>query len=118
MRGLERGEAPGGADRSGSAGPPTSTAPPGAAGHPGEQGDGGGGLGARVRRGLGLSLANTLLSRVGTFAMGIALARLLAPDEFGAYAAALVVQNLLLAVNDLGAAAAVVRQPGSGRGAV
>ncbi|WP_030104565.1 oligosaccharide flippase family protein, partial [Actinoalloteichus caeruleus] len=103
MRGLERGEVSAESGRDGSPDPPTSSHPSDAARHLGQE-DGGAGLGARVRRGLGLSLANTLLSRVGTFAMGIVLARLLAPDEFGVYAAALVVQHLLLAVNDLGAA--------------
>lgn len=69
-------------------------------------------LGGRFRRGLGLSLLNTMLSRVGTFLLGVLLARLLAPEDFGIYATALVVQHLLLTFNDLGAAAAVVRRAG------
>ncbi|MGO1049238.1 oligosaccharide flippase family protein [Crossiella sp. CA198] len=72
-------------------------------------------LGGRFRRGLGLSLLNTLLSRLGTFLLGVLLARLLAPEEFGLYAAALVVQMLLLTFNDLGAAASVVRHSGDVR---
>lgn len=78
-----------------------------AAGHPE--------LGGRFRRGLGLSLLNTLLSRLGTFLLGVLLARLLAPEDFGLYAAALVVQSLLLTFNDLGAAASVVRHSGDVR---
>ncbi|SDN56667.1 oligosaccharide flippase family protein [Allokutzneria albata] len=73
------------------------------------------GLAGRFRRGLWLSLLNTLLSRVGTFVLGIVLARLLAPEEFGLYATALVVQGLLLAFNDFGAATAVVRRSGDVR---
>ncbi|MFB9909146.1 oligosaccharide flippase family protein [Allokutzneria oryzae] len=73
------------------------------------------GLAGRFKRGLWLSLLNTLLSRLGTFAMGIVLARLLAPEEFGLYATALVVQGLLLTFNDLGAAASVVRRSGDVR---
>lgn len=69
-------------------------------------------LGGRFRRGMRLSLLNTLLSRMGTFLLGILLARLLAPEDFGVYATALVVQYLLLTFNDLGAAAAVVRREG------
>ncbi|WHT21100.1 oligosaccharide flippase family protein [Crossiella sp. CA-258035] len=72
-------------------------------------------LGGRFRRGLGLSLLNTLLSRLGTFLLGVLLARLLAPEDFGLYAAALVVQMLLLTFNDLGAAASVVRHSGDVR---
>ncbi|GAA4018467.1 lipopolysaccharide biosynthesis protein [Allokutzneria multivorans] len=74
-----------------------------------------GGLAGRFRRGLWLSLLNTLLSRIGTFVMGIVLARLLVPEEFGLYATALVVQGLLLAFNDFGAATAVVRRSGDVR---
>ncbi|ASO22912.1 PST family polysaccharide transporter [Actinoalloteichus hoggarensis] len=68
-------------------------------------------LGGRFRRGLRLSLLNTVLSRAGTFLLGMLLARLLVPEQFGVYAAALVVAQLLLTVNDLGAAAALVRRP-------
>ncbi|APU17752.1 MULTISPECIES: oligosaccharide flippase family protein [Actinoalloteichus] len=70
-----------------------------------------GSLGGRFRRGLRLSLLNTVLSRAGTFALGVLLARVFVPEQFGVYAAALVVQQLLLTVNDLGAAAALVRRP-------
>lgn len=68
-------------------------------------------MGGRFRRGLRLSLLNTVLSRAGTFLLGVLLARLFVPEQFGVYAAALVVQQLLLTVNDLGAAAALVRRP-------
>ncbi|MCP3801113.1 oligosaccharide flippase family protein [Allokutzneria sp. A3M-2-11 16] len=72
-------------------------------------------LAGRFKRGLWLSLLNTLLSRLGTFVLGIVLARLLVPEEFGLYATALVVLTLLFTFSDLGAATAVVRRPGDVR---
>lgn len=72
-------------------------------------------LGSRFHRGLSISLLNTLVSRLGVFLLGIALARLLAPDEFGVYAAALVVQSLFQAANEVGSGAAVVRRQGDVR---
>ncbi|GGM50866.1 hypothetical protein GCM10012275_22170 [Longimycelium tulufanense] len=72
-------------------------------------------LSGRFQRGLWLSLLNTLLSRVGTFAMGVLLARLLVPQDFGVYATALVVQTVLLTFNDFGVASAVVRREGEVR---
>lgn len=70
------------------------------------------GLQHRFHRGLVLSLLNTLLSRVGMFTLGLVLARLLAPGEFGVYATALVVQMLLTTANEVGSAAAVMRHDG------
>lgn len=66
----------------------------------------------QVRRGLRLSFANTVLSRLSTFLLGLVLARLLAPADFGVYAIALLVQNLLLTFNDFGTGVAVVRHRG------
>jgi PST family polysaccharide transporter len=69
-------------------------------------------LGQRVSRGLGWSLLGQILSRFGTFASGIVLARLLAPIDFGEVAAALVVVNVVLSVNELGVIPAIVRWKG------
>jgi len=69
-------------------------------------------LTSRFRRGLGLSFVNSVLTRLATFSLGILLARLLAPDEFGLYAVALVVLNLISVFSDLGGGAAVVRHTG------
>lgn len=69
-------------------------------------------LGGRVRRGLGLSLLNTVVSRGAMFALGVVLARILSPEQFGVYATALVVQLLLLHLNEFGVGAALVRRPG------
>ena len=62
-----------------------------------------------VRRALAMSFLNTLVGRVGTFAVGIALARLLSPADFGVYAVALVTLNAMLSFNELGVSLALVR---------
>ena len=69
-------------------------------------------LSGQVRSGLRWSLLNTALGRLGTFASGIALARLLDPKQFGVFAVALLVMTLLLSLNDAGASACVVRWQG------
>jgi PST family polysaccharide transporter len=70
------------------------------------------GLHGRAGRALGWSFANTALSRLSTLAIGIVLARILGPAEFGTYAVALVVLLALLSVNELGVSLAIVRWPG------
>lgn len=69
----------------------------------------------RFRRGLGLSFVNTVVTRLANFSLGILLARLLAPEEFGLYAIALVVLNLLYVFCDFGGAAALIRHSGDVR---
>ena len=69
-------------------------------------------LGRRVSRGLGWSFLGQIVARFGTFASGIILARLLGPIDFGEVAAALVVVNVLLTVNELGVIPAIVRWRG------
>ena len=44
--------------------------------------------------------------------MGIVLARLLVPEDYGVYAVALVALNGLLSMNELGVSLAIVRRPG------
>lgn len=66
-------------------------------------------LSGLVRRGVTWSLLNNLTLRVGTFAVSIALARILAPKDFGVYAIALVVQTILINLAELGLAADLVR---------
>jgi PST family polysaccharide transporter len=69
------------------------------------------GLRGSVRRGLGFSLLNNALSRLGTVVTGIVLARLLVPEDYGVFAVALVVLSALLSINELGVSLAVVRWP-------
>jgi O-antigen/teichoic acid export membrane protein len=65
-----------------------------------------------ARRALWWSVANNIVGRVGTTLMGIVLARLLIPEDYGVYAAALVALNALLSMNELGVSLAIVRRPG------
>ena len=67
------------------------------------------GMGGQVRRGIAWSAMNNLAMRLGTFALGIILARLLSPEEFGVYAVALTVQAVLMTLTDLGLSADIVR---------
>jgi PST family polysaccharide transporter len=62
-----------------------------------------------------MSLLNTVLGRAGTLVVGIALARLLDPADFGVFAVALVALFVVLAVNELGVSLALVRWPGDPR---
>ena len=57
------------------------------------------------------SAANAAGSRLGTMAIGIALARLLGPSAFGTYAVAYVALMAVLSFNELGVSLAIVRWP-------
>ncbi len=65
-----------------------------------------------ARRALWWSVANNVVGRVGTTLIGIVLARILTPEDYGLYAVALVVLNILLSMNELGVSLAIVRRPG------
>ncbi|MEU6414812.1 oligosaccharide flippase family protein [Microbispora sp. NPDC046933] len=64
--------------------------------------------------GLGLrwGLLARVATKVGSFAMSLILARLLAPSDFGVYAVALAAQQFLWHVNDAGIVAAIVQWRG------
>ncbi len=66
---------------------------------------------ARASRALGWSLLNTAVSRLGTLGIGIALARMLGPEEFGTFAVATVALLAVLSFNELGVSLAIVRWP-------
>ena len=66
---------------------------------------------ARAPRALGLSFLNAILGRLGTLGIGIALARVVGPEEFGTYAVALVALMAALSFNELGVSLAIVRWP-------
>ena len=61
------------------------------------------------------SFLNTVVGRVGTVGIGIALARLLGPKQFGTYAVALIALSAVLSFNELGVSLAIVRWPGEPR---
>jgi PST family polysaccharide transporter len=60
---------------------------------------------------LAWSLLNTAVSRVGTLGIGIVLARVLGPKEFGTYAVAYIVMIAVMSFNELGVSLAIVRWP-------
>lgn len=66
-------------------------------------------------RALFWSFTNTAVSRLGTLGIGILLARILGPEEFGTYAVAFVALVAILSFNDLGVSLAIVRWPGDPR---
>jgi O-antigen/teichoic acid export membrane protein len=66
-------------------------------------------LGRQLSRGLAWSSVNSLILRLGTFAVGIVLARILAPEQFGVFAVALTVQAVLMTLADLGMSADLIR---------
>jgi O-antigen/teichoic acid export membrane protein len=68
-------------------------------------------LGRQVRKGLTWSLLNTVVGRIGTVLVGIVLARILTPEDYGVFAVALVALNALLSMNELGVSLALVRWP-------
>lgn len=67
------------------------------------------GLGRLVGRGLAWGGAGALVLRFGNVLVGIVLARLLAPEDFGVFALALAVQGVLVTIVDLGLSADLVR---------
>jgi len=69
-------------------------------------------IGRQAGRGLRWSLSGTLGMKVGSFAMGLVLARLLAPADFGTYAIALAATAVLMHINDVGLIAATVQWRG------
>lgn len=62
-----------------------------------------------LRRGVAWSTLNSIALRGGTFVVGVVLARLLTPEQFGVYAVALTVQAVLMTLADLGLSADLIR---------
>lgn len=66
-------------------------------------------LGTRAARGAAWSGVSSLLLRLGGVVVGIVLARILAPEQFGVFAIALTVQGVLMTLADLGLSADLIR---------
>jgi O-antigen/teichoic acid export membrane protein len=62
-----------------------------------------------IRRGAAWSALDVAVNRTGTFVLGMVIARLLAPRDFGIYAVALVVHTIVISVSDFGLGTALVR---------
>jgi PST family polysaccharide transporter len=67
------------------------------------------GLGRKAATGAAWSGVSTIVLRLGSVLVGIVLARILTPDQFGVYAIALTVQGILMTVADLGLSAELIR---------
>ena len=63
----------------------------------------------RASRAFVWSIGNTVVGRLGTLAIGVALARTLGPSEFGIFAIATVTMLAILSFNELGVSLAVIR---------
>jgi len=70
-------------------------------------------IGRKATRGLKWSVAGTLVNKAGSFALGLILARLLAPADFGVFAVAFATMQLVMVVNDVGLIAATVQWRGA-----
>jgi PST family polysaccharide transporter len=80
-------------------------------------GDGGelidtGELSGAMRHGLKWSFINMAVGRAASILSGIVLARILVPDDYGVFAPALALVNILFGLNDLGLLLALVRWKG------
>jgi O-antigen/teichoic acid export membrane protein len=71
-----------------------------------------GSIGRAARKGLLWSVAGTASTRLGGLALGMVLARLLTPEDFGLYAIALSAMYFVMHVNDVGLIAATVQWRG------
>ncbi len=63
-----------------------------------------------VRRTAAWSTLDVIVSRLGQFCMGVAVARIVAPKEFGVFAIALVVHTVVVNISELGVSAALIRE--------
>lgn len=66
-------------------------------------------LGSRARSGLIWSLLNSGAARILNVVAGLIIARVVTPEEFGTYAAALLVMTVVLSMNEIGVSVAVIR---------
>lgn len=67
-------------------------------------------LDSRVRRGLAWSAVNNIVVRFAGLGVGIILARLLTPEDFGVFAVAITVQLILVTLAELGISADLIRR--------
>jgi O-antigen/teichoic acid export membrane protein len=69
-------------------------------------------LGRQVRGGMSWSLLNSIVLRFGSLAVGIVMARILVPANYGLFAVGVSVLAVLQSMNELGTSVAVVRWKG------
>jgi O-antigen/teichoic acid export membrane protein len=68
--------------------------------------------GRKAGRGLRWALSGSVVVKLGSFAMGLVLVRLIVPHDFGLYAVALAANAFVIHVNDMGIIAATVQWRG------
>lgn len=69
-------------------------------------------IGQAMGKGLGWSLLNNFVGRLGNFLAGIVIVRILSEREFGTYAVGMVVLSVLLSMNELGVSVAIIQRRG------
>ena len=69
-------------------------------------------MAGRATKALGWTFLSNMVGRFSTLGIGVALARILGPHEFGAFAVAMVALLALLSFNELGVSLAIVRWKG------
>ncbi len=66
-------------------------------------------FGSQMRRSVAWSAADVGVSRFGQFALGVIVARILMPKDFGVFAVALVVHAVVFSISDFGVSSALIR---------
>jgi O-antigen/teichoic acid export membrane protein len=69
-------------------------------------------IGRKAGRGLGWGLLGNAITRIGSFATSLVLARLLVPHDFGVYAVALAAMQFVIHINDVGLIPATIQWRG------
>jgi O-antigen/teichoic acid export membrane protein len=69
-------------------------------------------IGRKAGRGLGWGLLGNGITKVGSFATSLVLARLLVPHDFGVYAVALAAMQFVIHINDVGLIPATIQWRG------
>ncbi|MDR6592060.1 lipopolysaccharide biosynthesis protein [Saccharothrix longispora] len=67
------------------------------------------GLERKVTSAIRWSAVNSLVQRLGQVGVGVLVARLVAPEQFGVFAVALVVMNIVMSISEMGVSVALVR---------
>lgn len=62
-----------------------------------------------IRRGLAWSAVSSMVLRLGTFSVGIFLARMFTPEQFGLFAVVLTVQTVMMTLADFGLSSDLIR---------
>jgi len=67
-------------------------------------------VGSRIRRGVFWSATNSFVLRAAQFGMGVVIARIVSPHDFGVFVVALTIYAVVINVSEVGVGAAVIRE--------